>query len=505
MTARVLVVDDVLPNVKLLEAKLTSEYFDVLTATSGPEALDVIQRELPDIVLLDVMMPGMNGFEVCRRIKSDPHTDHIPVVMVTALDQQSDRIAGLEAGADDFLTKPVQAMALFARVKSLVRLKVMMDELRNRENTGLSLGWNISSDASRSALPDPSEVDVLVVDDRQKAAQRIAHGLADTAQVSFMAGTQEVAEHAREKNYDLVIISLSMSESDGLRLVSRLRSYEESRHLPILVIVDDDEQGTRQLVRALEMGVNDYLIRPIDRLELSARARTQIRRKRFTDRLWENFHMSMQLATTDAVTGLYNRHYMTSHLETLVSSTRQHKKPLSLALMDIDHFKVVNDTHGHAVGDEVLLDFARRIARNVRGVDLAARYGGEEFVVVMPETDIRDAETICERLRATIGDEPFHVSTGAALEVTVSIGLAAFDQSIRKTTTLIDLADGALYAAKNQGRNRIVVADGAGSDLAEKAQSQSDKSAAPMPSHDPGDDTEVDADGRRKASGRGAT
>ncbi|MBK5911919.1 PleD family two-component system response regulator [Rhodothalassium salexigens] len=459
MTARVLVVDDVLPNVKLLEAKLTSEYFDVLTATSGPEALEIVQRELPDIVLLDVMMPGMNGFEVCRRIKTEPATEHIPVVMVTALDQQSDRIAGLEAGADDFLTKPVQDVALFARVKSLVRLKVMMDELRNRENTGLSLGWNIDEPESRHELPPPGEVDVLVVDERQKAAQRIAHGLADTAQVSFIAGNEAVAEHVREKNYDLVIISLSMTEVDGLRIVSRLRSFEESRHLPLLVIVDDDEKGTRQLVRALEMGVNDYLIRPIDRLELSARARTQIRRKRFTDQLWENFHMSMQLATTDAVTGLYNRHYMTSHLETLVIAARQHRKPLSLALMDIDRFKVVNDTHGHAVGDEVLQDFARRIARNVRGVDLAARYGGEEFVVVMPETGLQDAGRICERLRATVADEPFRVSTGVELDVTTSIGLAAFDPSMRKSTALLDLADSALYAAKNQGRNRVVFAD----------------------------------------------
>ncbi|GER05510.1 hypothetical protein JCM17846_31920 [Iodidimonas nitroreducens] len=139
MTARVLVVDDVLPNVKLLEAKLASEYFDVLCATSGPDALEIVQREQPDIVLLDVMMPGMNGFEVCRHIKSDPKTNHIPVIMVTALDQMSDKVAGLEAGAEDFLTKPVDDIALFARVKSLVRLKVMMDELKNRENTGAVL------------------------------------------------------------------------------------------------------------------------------------------------------------------------------------------------------------------------------------------------------------------------------------------------------------------------------------------------------------------------------
>ena len=140
MTARVLVVDDILSNVKLLEAKLTAEYFEVVTAFNGLECLAKIDESAPDIVLLDVMMPGMDGFEVCRRIKSNPKTAHVPVVMVTALDQPSDRVAGLEAGADDFLTKPVDDAALFARVRSLVRLKMMTDELRMRETTGQSMG-----------------------------------------------------------------------------------------------------------------------------------------------------------------------------------------------------------------------------------------------------------------------------------------------------------------------------------------------------------------------------
>ena len=133
MSARVLVVDDILANVKLLEAKLTAEYFDVVTALSGQEALDLIEVNHPDIVLLDIMMPGMDGFEVCRRIKANPASMHVPVVMVTALDQPSDRVEGLECGADDFLTKPVDDIALFARVRSLVRLKMMTDELRVRE------------------------------------------------------------------------------------------------------------------------------------------------------------------------------------------------------------------------------------------------------------------------------------------------------------------------------------------------------------------------------------
>src|ERR1700720_4201690 len=167
MTARVLVVDDILSNVKLLEAKLSAEYFEVITAFNGLECLSKMETGAPDIVLLDVMMPGMEGFEVCRRIKANPKTAHIPVVMVTALDQPSDRVAGLDAGADDFLTKPVDDAALFARVRSLGRLKMMTDELRMREETGQSMGLHDPA-LNYSDTESPSRI--LIVEDRPESA-----------------------------------------------------------------------------------------------------------------------------------------------------------------------------------------------------------------------------------------------------------------------------------------------------------------------------------------------
>ncbi len=165
MTARVLVVDDVPGNVRLLEARLSAEYLDVSTAYSGAEALALCERAECDIVLLDVMMPDMDGFEVCRRLKSNPLTHHIPVVMVTALDQPSDRVKGLEAGADDFLTKPVTDVALVSRVRSLARLKMVTDELRMRALTSAR-----SVSRTRNAAPSPrpgATGHILIVDDRQ--------------------------------------------------------------------------------------------------------------------------------------------------------------------------------------------------------------------------------------------------------------------------------------------------------------------------------------------------
>src|SRR5262244_1231384 len=172
MSARVLVVDDVIGNVKLMEARLTTEYFDVATAMSGAEALTVCERAQCDIVLLDVMMPGLDGFEVCRRLKTNPKTHHIPVIMVTALDQPSDRVRGLEAGADDFLTKPVSDLALLARVRSLARLKMMTDELRMRALTSREIGIQ---DPESQALADAGRGGrVLIIDDRASSAERLA-------------------------------------------------------------------------------------------------------------------------------------------------------------------------------------------------------------------------------------------------------------------------------------------------------------------------------------------
>src|ERR1700731_3204241 len=162
MSARVLVVDDVPANAKLLEARLTAEYFDVVTATSCAEALAICERAQCDIVLLDVMMPEMDGFEVCRRLKAGPRTHHIPVVMVTALDQPSDRVRGLEAGADDFLTKPVSDIALVARVRSLTRLKLVSDELRMLAVTTKEIGIG---DPLNAAVPDTGKNGrILLVD-----------------------------------------------------------------------------------------------------------------------------------------------------------------------------------------------------------------------------------------------------------------------------------------------------------------------------------------------------
>lgn len=452
MTARVLIVDDVPANLKLLDAKLTAEYFGVLKASSGPEAIEVATRELPDIILLDVMMPGMDGFEVCRRLKGAPETEHIPIVMVTALDQTKDRVQGLEAGADDFLTKPVNDLALFARVKSLVRLKMVTDELRMREATGQRIGALVGTSAERMLMTEPGRV--LVIDDRPTSLKRMSEALAIEHMVTVAESPDDMMHLATIGDYDLLIVSLTLSDYDGLRLCSQLRSLENTRQTPLLAIVEEGD--TPRLVRALDMGVNDYLVRPVDRNELVARCRTQLRRKRFQDYLREKFQQGLELAITDSLTGLYNRRYMESHLSAMVDDGLQTAKPVSLLIFDIDFFKAVNDTYGHGAGDTVLKEFAQRISQNVRGVDLACRLGGEEFVVVMPDTDVQYAVMVAERLRQRVAENTFKIDSNLEINVTVSIGIAVVEGDCNTAEKLLEKADTALYRAKRDGRNRVV-------------------------------------------------
>ncbi|HEX4027611.1 MAG TPA: PleD family two-component system response regulator [Rhizomicrobium sp.] len=452
MTARVLVVDDILSNVKLLEAKLTAEYFEVITAFNGLECLARMDQGAPDIVLLDVMMPGMDGFEVCRRIKSNPKTAHVPVVMVTALDQPSDRVAGLDAGADDFLTKPVDDAALFARVRSLVRLKMMTDELRMRESTGQGMGL---IDPAETLVESNQSGRILVSEDRAESVAWFTSALTPKHEVASADTFEEALVRVKGGDFDLIVVSLGMRGFDGLRLCSQLRSLPEGRHVPILVVVSDGDR--RKLTQALEMGVNDYLTRPVDKNELVARVRTQLRKKRYADRLRHNVQLSLEMAITDQLTGLHNRRYMSRHLDTLMGNAKRNGRPLAFVIMDIDFFKQVNDSHGHDIGDEVLKEFATRISANVRGIDLACRYGGEEFVVAMPDTDMAFAYNIAERLRQSIETTPVRISRDpGALKITISIGIAKAEGEGDTADALLHRADQALYRAKRTGRNKVV-------------------------------------------------
>ena len=454
MTARILIVDDIPANTRLLEAKLSAEYYQVASARDGFEALSVARRWQPDLILLDVMMPGMDGFECCRQLKEDPNTLHIPVVMITALGEAAERVTGLDAGADDFLSKPVEFGTLMSRVRSLVRLKRLLDEWRARGETVRALGL------AGERLPPPSVAGarVLVIDDWDNEAEAIRAALAVDGIVSLRArdGAEALGLSAATA-FDLIVLSLGITEEDPLALASSLRAADATHGVPLLLVGDVGER--ERLHRGFELGANDWLLLPLDPQELRARARNQIRRKLYQDRLRADLGEAIELAVIDPLTGLYNRRYLMRHLRSLMDQVPP--PHLSLMLIDVDFFKAVNDAHGHAAGDRALRVVAETLRTNIRAFDTLARYGGEEFVVIMPGAGRDQSALAAERLRQAVAEMVTPLFGAAAddpLRLTVSIGVGVSGLDADSADGLLAVADGALYAAKRGGRNRVELA-----------------------------------------------
>ena len=446
MTARVLVVDDIAANLRLLEVKLLNEYYQVAVAASGPEALSIAARWMPDVVLLDVMMPGMDGYEVCRRLKAQPLTAHVPVVMVTALTDQAERVRALDAGADDFLSKPVDDAMLFARLRALLRVKQVTDAWRLRSETARELGFEPKAGPPAGV----AGARALIVDAEAAETEHLASVLrTEGIEVAGCLDATEAWGTLMEGGHDVVLLSLSLDTVDALRFASRLRAETATRDLPVILIGDHAQKNLVR--RGFEIGANDHVLRPLDPNELRARVRNQIRRKRYQDMLRADLDRSLELAVTDPLTGLRNRRYVRRHLDAVLRNAGA-----AVLLLDVDHFKAVNDTHGHAIGDGALREVAERVRVHLRSADVVARYGGEEFLVVMTGAMAEDGRLVAERLRQAVGSRPMMVD-GVSFPVTVSVGVAA-GMAGSSGDDVISAADAALYRAKDNGRNRVEMA-----------------------------------------------
>ena len=444
MSARILVVDDLAPNRNLLEVKLKAEYYDVLTAKSGEEAIEIAQRERLDLILMDAMMPKMSGFEACRLLKQDAKNIHIPIIMVTALTDTEDRIRGLNAGADDFITKPINDHNLKARVRSLLRLKMVTDQLL----THLKLPANNTQGLLDLANKKPANI--LLVEDNPSRAEKISKRLREFHKVTVVSDPVE-ALRIGKGNIDIFIVSLVSASFDGLRLCSSLRFEEKTRDTPILSICDAEDDAC--LVRAYDIGVNDTIMRPINEQEMLARIGTLLRRKYYSDSLKENFNANLEMVVSDSLTGLGNRRYFDRAVLPLFEGLNERAEQFSIMVFDIDHFKRVNDILGHDMGDQILKEVAARLVTNMRSIDIVARYGGEEFMVAMPKTEQDDAILAAERVRQLIAGTPIYMN-GQAIHITTSVGIA----QVQKGELLRDVfrrADSALYKAKHGGRNQV--------------------------------------------------
>lgn len=449
MTATVLVVDDLETNVKLLEAKLLSEYYTVLTANSGYKALEVLAQNNIDIVLLDVMMPGMDGFETCRKIKNNPETMHIPVVMVTALSDIEDRVKGLEAGADEFLTKPVNDTPLFARVRSLSRTKSIIDELKLRNQTNAELGESLIE------LNDNfTDNKILLINDDVVQAKNLSNII-----TKISSNIQTITESKELDNIhytpDLIIINCQLETEDPLRISVMLKSKESYRYTVIMLCAEEEDISL--VVKGLELGASDYFIYPVDKSELIARIKTQLKRKQYQDNLRNALEQSVNLSIKDGLTGLFNRRYFDTHINKIITSTDNTHNKVCLMMFDIDHFKKVNDTYGHQAGDELLKKVAAILANSFRVTDLVARYGGEEFVVLLKSTNIQEASQIAERTRISVETADFPLpNQNLIIKNTISIGVTEYKPG-EAAADFINRSDKSLYNSKETGRNKVSI------------------------------------------------
>lgn len=450
MTAQVLIVDDIEANAHILRIIAQDQYYAVLTASSGIEAIACAQSWQPDVIILDVMMPELDGYETCRRLKSDERTMHIPVVMVTALDGVAEKLRGLECGADDFLTRPIDTEAFLARIRGLVRLKQLFDEWRARHETTRALGL----------APEPlDKVEVrgtraLIVDDWDLGAASVEKALAEDGVEGVRASNEEEAiAISASQQLSLIVINLSMGGFEPLRLASRLRANVGSRDIPLLLIAELDHRDL--VLRGFDLGVNDWISRPFNPNEFRVRARNQIRRKLYQDRLRSALDGALKMALIDPLTGLYNRRYFVRHVEGVLAARPMTN--IALLMIDIDRFKIVNDQFGHQAGDTALELLGERLRLEARALDLVARLGGEEFAVVMIGASSDEVAAAAERVRAKMAAEEFAPTQESAFPLTVSIGAAVAQGCDINMDELMRAADRALYLAKGRGRNRVEV------------------------------------------------
>ncbi|MEM8824686.1 MAG: diguanylate cyclase [Pseudomonadota bacterium] len=465
MSGRILIVDDVATNRFVMKVKLAAARYDVVQAASGAEALEIARQGNVDLIIMDMRMPGLTGAEATHQLRSDAATADLPVILVTASDETKARMEGLSAGADDFLTTPVDEIALLARVRSLLRVREEEREYESRaeglialsEPTAPVRGFAESGQAAfqaarmegRIALLQGPEATWLCgqMDDLRKLFRE---------EFAFLSRDGALAL-SRADAPDLFLIDADCcGHNEGLRLMSELRSRSATRHAAIVIVLPAGE--TERAANALDMGAADVVYRPVACDEIAMRLRTQLARKRRADQMRDTLDSGLRMAVTDPLTGLHNRRYGLHHLDRVAARCRAQGLRAGIILMDVDHFKRVNDTHGHPVGDRVLSKVAQVLKESLRGEDLVARIGGEEFLAILPDAGLEQVRAVAERLREAIAALRVPLDGGAELGVTLSLGVAMLEDRPDAAPHALACVDRALYAAKDGGRNRLTLA-----------------------------------------------
>lgn len=482
MNKRILVVDDSPLIVEVVSKFLEGHGYKTFTASSGIEAIEKTFRELPDLILLDVMMPRMNGYQACRLLKSDPETCNIPIVMLTVKDQASDRYWGIQTGADAYLSKDSVQSTLLKTVDELL-------VKRERVASPYSL---IRENSSINAVDVVSKVNDLL--DKKLFEATVLYEMCTLVEkgIEDFPGIVDVVIGMLAKILEFNVAAIVVKEEHDAecifkpnRPVSKLyldkfREYIKEYLTEYGIDLSSEESITvfdpekiKEAGDAKEQQIS-YFVVPIkyaDKLGgvilLAHGTADKIASKEevFFKTVVKEGYVIIQnawlyrkirnLAITDSLTGIYNRGFFYVNLSKEFARTERCNLPLTFLLLDIDYFKKINDTYGHLQGDDVLRKVAKILKKNIRVYDTVGRYGGEEFSIIMPEANQRDGLGLAERIRQDVEQSNFG-SENKGMKCTISIGVSSCpDAGIKTIEDLIHKADNALYKAKSEGRNRV--------------------------------------------------
>ncbi|GGX55788.1 diguanylate cyclase response regulator [Tateyamaria omphalii] len=460
MHGKVLVIDPIATNRIVLRVKLAASHYNMLQASSIAEAVNVLSQETPDLILCAGVLPDGDPLGLLARVRKMGLAGKMPIIVLNCVDNEAERLRLLAGGIDDVLQKPINDALLLARTRSIIRAYATASEWILREGTSRALGFG-----EAVANFSPAQT-VRIVAENPAVADPWIDALSNriSATTVFTKPATAVSETAPGRTPDAFVLVIGPDEGPQmLQLLATIRSQANTRHCAILVMLDG-EQATLG-AQMLDMGANDLMRCTRSSEELALRLEALLSRKLVTDSLRDTVRSGIEAAVIDPLTGLHNRRYAMPHLARIAERAARTGKPYAVMVADMDHFKRINDTLGHAAGDAVLIEAGRRLKENLRAVDLVARIGGEEFLIVLPGVDLVNARKAAKRLCEIIQTTPFELPDGTSpVDATISIGMTVVDPvggtktSVAQTPqALLDRADKALYGAKAKGRNRVIL------------------------------------------------
>lgn len=455
MVGKILVAGAIPTHRIFLKAVLTAASYQVSEATEPAEMLQIANKTRPDLVILDATVDDSDWVRAMADVQQRDGLRH-PVLAVDREYSPASRLLWLSAGANDVLPAPINEMVLRARVRNLVRAHALQIEAQERALTASELGFGeAQSEFHQRAQILVAAPDCRVPKNLETALAACTNTGVEVSDLNDLLAHVSFAKTAP----DVIVLSAEMlPDRSALTTIAEIRSRSQSRNASILVLND---AGDRLLaVSALDLGANDTVEADSTSQEIQMRITGQIHQKQIADQMRASLLKGMEMAVIDELTGLYNRRYALPHLQRIAANAVATGKPYAVLLLDLDWFKSINDSFGHAAGDLVLRSIAQQLRDNLRSADLVARIGGEEFMIIMPDTDLEAARLGAERLRKVIAAEPVQYAENQdPIRVTASIGVAAgIGFANEDVAGLIQRADQALYAAKGHGRN-IVEAD----------------------------------------------